>query len=198
MKLVRAIAVLILACAGCSTGSLVWTGGPVPSRLTIAWYKANFPNCIDFCNHTRENSLWLAIRDRPDFADLLIHVIEDSGTDSWTRSNAILKLGATNQDTAYRYVINRLAALSSSEDATNWVLSLGSGIGRTPAFVYDALIAQLGFPRRIHSAIHALSDGVGTIRARKILEEALLTVPAESRHLIEIALRNWKLRPERE
>jgi hypothetical protein len=188
----------ILLYAGCGGRSLIWSGGPTPSRLSVAWYKANFPNCIDFCYDPRGDSLWIAIRDRPDVVNLLIDVIEDPGTDDFTRSNTVLKLGSTNQDSAYLYLIRRLAEIPSSETASEWVLALGSGYRRVPPFVYDALITQLEFPERVHPASQTLSHGVGTLRAKQILQKALLTVPPDRRSLVETALREWKHRPERE
>jgi hypothetical protein len=192
------LGIFILFYAACGGGSLIWTGGPTPARLSVAWYKANFPNCIDFCDDPRGDSLWIAIRHRPDFVNLLIDVIEDPGTNDFTRANAVLKLGSTNQDSAYSYLIRRLAEIAPSETASEWVLSLGSGYRQAPSFVYDALITQLEFPERVHPATHILSHGLGTLRAKQILERALLTVPANRRGLVETALREWKHRPERE
>ena len=150
------------------------------------------------CELPREDSLWRAVRDRPDFLRAMIAVVEDPATHSFSRSNTILRIGATNQEAAYRYVIARLETLQKDSPYTpNWVLALGSGYRTLPTFVYDALERQLQYPDRIQPASVVLKD-IGTLRSRQILEAASATVPADRRELVIAALREWRHRPWRE
>jgi hypothetical protein len=128
----------------------------------------------------------------------MIAVVEDSATAPFNRANTILRLGGTNQEAAYRYVISRLNVLPRDSDFTpNWVLSLGSGYTSVPQFVYDALERQLEYTERIHPASVVLKD-MGTLRSREILEAAIPTVPPDYRDLVTAALRDWQHRPNRE
>jgi hypothetical protein len=171
----------------------------VPARITPAWYVANFPNCVDFCEDPARTALWLEIRERADLRDALVQVIESPITDTWTRVNAILRLGATGQEPAFRYISDRLdAAAPHDPDAHEWILALGSGHGPVPDLVYETLAAQLTVPYRTEATLFSLGS-IGTARARGILEEAVRTTDdAELRESIWRALREWTPRPERE
>lgn len=171
----------------------------VPERITPAWYVANFPNCIDHCDDPARDSLWLEIRDRPDLLDALVRVIESPVTDAWTRANAVLRLGATGQDRAHRYIADRLDALPEDDpDAASWILALGSGHGPVREAVYETLATQLGIPYRTEAAIFILGE-IGTARARAILEEtAATTADASLVASIQRALREWTPRRDRE
>jgi hypothetical protein len=173
--------------------------GAAPERITPAWYVTNFPNCIDHCDDPARDSLWLAIRHRPDLVDALVRVIESPVTGAWTRANAVLRLGATGQDRAHRYIADRLDALPENDpDATSWILALGSGHGPVREAVYETLATQLGIPYRTEAAIFILGE-IGTARARAILEEtAATTGDASLRASIERALREWTPRRDRE
>jgi hypothetical protein len=149
--------------------------GGIPARITPAWYVARFPNCIDSCDDPARTALWLEIRDRPDLREALIQVIESPSTDAWTRSNAILRLGATGQESAYRFIRDRLERLPPDDpDAHEWVLAMGSGLGPWPDLVYETLAAQLIVPYRSEATIFILGS-MGTERARAILEETART-----------------------
>jgi hypothetical protein len=171
----------------------------LPERITPAWYVANFPNCTDDCGDPVRDSLWVEIRDRPDLVDALVRVIESPVTDAWTRANAVLRLGATAQDRAYRYIRDRLDALPEDDpDAASWIVALGSGHGPIRDDVYQTLAAQLGIPYRAEAAIFILGE-IGTARARAILEEtAAATADASLRTSIQRALREWTPRRDRE
>lgn len=170
-----------------------------PERITPAWYVTNFPNCMDHCHDPARDSLWLEIRDRPDLVDALVRVIESPVTDAWTRANAVLRLGATGQDRAHLYIVDRLDALPEDDpDATSWILAIGSGNGPVREAVYETLASQLGIPYRTEAAIFILGE-IGTARARAILEEtAATTADASLRASIQRALREWAPRRERE
>lgn len=128
----------------------------------------------------------------------MIAVVEDPETPLFNLANTIMRLGATNQESAYRYVISRLDLLPTNSDlGPTWVLSLGAGYTSLPSFVYDALQRQFMHVERIHPATVVLKD-IGTRRSREILEAALLIVPPDRRDLVTAALRDWKHRPERE
>jgi HEAT repeat protein len=135
---------------------------------------ARFPNCIDYCDDPARTALWLEIRERSDLREALIHVIESPIADPWTRSNAILRLGATGQP-AYRFIRDRLERLPPDDpDAHEWVLAVGSGLGPWPDLVYETLAAQLTVPYRSEATIFILGN-MGTDRARAILEETART-----------------------
>jgi hypothetical protein len=172
---------------------------PVPERITPAWYVANFPNCVDFCADPARTGLWQEVRDRPDLRDALVRVIESPITDAWTRVNAILRLGATGQDPAYRYIRDRLdVAAPDDPDAHEWIMAMGSGPGPVPDLVYETLAAQLMVPYRTEATLFSLGT-IGTARARAILEETVrATDDAELRDSIWRALREWTPRPDRE
>jgi hypothetical protein len=171
---------------------------PVPERITPAWYVANFPNCVDFCDDPARPALWQEVRARPDLRDALIRVIESPITDTWTRVNAILRLGATGQEPAYRYIRDRLdAAAPDDPDAHEWILAMGSGQDPVPDLVYETLAAQLLVPYRTEATLFSLGS-IGTARARAILEEtARASDDAELRESIWRALRDWTPRPDR-
>jgi hypothetical protein len=194
--------VLLAACAasfiGCSKQSLIWTSGRLPTFITEEWYRANFADCIDICENPRQDSLWTRVRDRPDFLRILIAVVEDTSTPAFNRANAILRLGATNQEAAYGYIILRLNELpNDSEIDSDWLISLGSGYTTLPSFVYAALERQLQYPARTQPASIVLKD-IGTLRSRQILEAAIPTVSRDDREFVTATLRDWKRRPERE
>jgi hypothetical protein len=172
---------------------------PVPARITPAWYVANFPNCVDFCDDPARTALWLRIRDRADLRDALVRVIESPITDARTRVHAILRLGATGQESAYRYIGDRLdAAAPDDPDAHEWILALGSAHGPVLDLVYETLAAQLTVPYRSEATLFSLGT-IGTARARAILEEAVRTTDDnELRESIWRALREWTPRPDPE
>jgi hypothetical protein len=172
---------------------------PVPERITPGWYIANFPNCVDFCDDPSRTALWHEVRARPDLRAALVRVIESPITDPWTRVNAILRLGATGQDPAYRYIRDRLdAAAPDDPDAHEWIMAMGSGQGPVPDLVYETLAAQLPVPYRTEVTLFSLGT-IGTARARAIMEEAVrATDDRELRESIWRALREWTPRPDRE
>jgi hypothetical protein len=191
----------LIACGapGAAPGQPAGPGTPpVPERITPAWYVANFPNCVDFCDDPARTALWQEVRDRLDLRDALVRVIESPTTDTWTRVNAILRLGATGQEPAYRYIRDRLdAAAPDDPDAHEWILAMGSGHGPVPDLVYETLATQLMVPYRTEATLFSLGS-IGTARARAILEETVrATDDAELRDSIWRALRDWTPRPDR-
>lgn len=184
----------LLALPGCGTAAGT-SRTASPERITPEWYVETFPNCIDQCGDSRRLALWREIRHRPDLVEALIRIVESPATDSWTRSNAILALGATSQESAYRYLRDRLEELPPDDaNASPWILGLGSGPGPAPEFVYEALIAQFAISHRVDSTIEALA-GMRTGRAREILEAAAHGSDDEwVRREIERRLRDWQRR----
>jgi hypothetical protein len=171
--------------------------GPVPSRITKDWYLRTFPSCIDPCDRPQLDSLWLMIRSRPDLLQALIDIAEDATVDALNRSNAILTIGMTNQERGYSYVAAKLERIPASEDASEWVLSLGHGFTKLPDFAYDLLAEQFKYPDRVHPASVVLSHVVGTQRARRILEDAKMVVDSDRRGILRVSA-EWVHRPERE
>ena len=176
----------------------LWTGGAVPRHITAAWYRVNFQDCIDLCEDSRQDSMWVRVRHREDFLNALINVANDPRVPAFNRANTILRIGGTNQDRAYRYIIVTLDTLSAASDfEPNWILSLGSGYTKLPEFVYPALRQQLAQEARVHPAIIALRD-IGTFRSKTILQEALAGAAPSHQRLINDAILRWRHRPERE
>lgn len=177
-----------------------WTGGPLPARITPEFYLANYPNCIEGCVNPR-TELWLRIRDRPDLLRALIEIAESPATDEWTRSNAVLAIGSTGQEEGYWYLVRLLRVLPPGSDLrTSAILGLGAGPRALPDFVYTVLETLLNADEEDARRAASTLSGIGTARARAILERRL-EVPADDPYLhgiIRGQLQHWRATPARE
>ena len=119
-----ALAVLLAACRSAPRP----LEDPIPPRVTAEWVRVAFPTCIDPCWTPARDSLWRAVRGRADYVDAEIRFIANASTDDFVRGNALMRLGATGQDSAYRFLARYLRALpDTSRLRTNTIIALASG-----------------------------------------------------------------------
>jgi hypothetical protein len=99
-----------------------------------------FPNCIDFCIDAKRDSLWAAIRDRPDAVVALMEIARDPSIDGFTKSNAILRAGSTGQAPAYRSMLMLWAELPPKDGLLPDIsMSLGRNGTELPRDVYAGI-----------------------------------------------------------
>jgi hypothetical protein len=131
-----------------------------------------FPNCIDFCIDAKRDSLWAAIRDRPDAVVALMEIARDPRVDGFTKGNAILRAGSTGQPAAYRSIVSLWGDLSPKDGLLQDIaVSLGGNGIELPRDVYAGIEGYLRGANAYYSrmALAILGDRK-TALANAILE----------------------------
>ena len=109
----------------------------------------------------------------PQVTRALIAIYEESATTSLARADALLVLGATGQDSAFRFLGRTLDSTAQNDPfRTDMILALGNS-ANPPNFVYDRLNLALtaGTPADRSIATRSLSD-VGSSIADSLLRKA--------------------------
>lgn len=109
----------------------------------------------------------------PEVTQALIAIYEESATTSLARADALLVLGATGQDSAFRFLVRKLDQTAQNDPfRMDMILALGNS-ANPPNFVYDRLNLALtaGTPADRSIATRSLSD-VGSSNADSLLRMA--------------------------
>jgi hypothetical protein len=116
---------------------------------------------------------WACVKSWPEVTRALIAVYEQSDSRSLVRADAILMLGATGQDSAFRFLIGALDAASPNDRfRQDMLLALGNSAD-PPQIVYDRLAISLtsGAPEDRSMAARSLSD-IRSPKAEAVLRKA--------------------------
>jgi hypothetical protein len=112
------------------------------------------------------------VKSWPEVTRALIAVYKQSGSNSLSRANAILVLGATGLDSAFRFLVSKLDHVTVKDPIRrDIVLALGNSAD-PPDYVYDRLELALasGFSADGSFAARALSD-IRSPKAEAILRK---------------------------
>lgn len=116
---------------------------------------------------------WACVKSWPEVTRALIAVYEQSDSNGLAHADAILVLGGTGQDSAFRFLIAALDGASPNDHfRQDMLLALGNSAD-PPDFVYDRLKLALtsGAPADRGMAARSLSD-IRSPKAESLLREA--------------------------
>lgn len=139
---------------------------PIPRRITAKWMLDAFPNCIDFCQSGARDSLWLAVRTRADMVKADIANARNSQLDGMSRSNALLRLGSTDQADAFRFLFEYFDRLPERDPLRTSIAATFHF--RSPNLPLDLYIRIEDMVREPGTARHGLAMQVLTKQTNEV------------------------------
>jgi hypothetical protein len=140
--------------------------------ITPHWAMRYLIGGIDSPPHI-SGKTWACVKSWPEVTRALIAVYQQSDSRTLVRADAILMLGATGQDTAFRFLIRALDGANPNDRfRQDMLLALGNSAD-PPQIVYDRLMMALtsGAPEDRSMAARSLSD-IRSPRAEAVLRNA--------------------------
>jgi hypothetical protein len=140
--------------------------------ITPAWATRHLIGGID-SSAPGFGTTFPCVKAWPEVTRALIAIYEESATTSLARADALLVLGATGQDSAFRFLIRTLDHTAQNDPyRTDMILALGNS-ANPPNFVYDRLDLALtaGTPADRSIATRSLSD-IRSSKADSLLRKA--------------------------
>jgi hypothetical protein len=140
--------------------------------ITPTWARRHLIGGID-ASAPGFGTTFPCVKTWPEVARALIAIYEESATTSLARADALLVLGATGQDSAYRFLVRTLDHTAENDPfRMDMIIALGNS-ANPPNFVYDrlnlALTAGTTADRSI--ATRSLSD-IRSSKADSLLRKA--------------------------
>lgn len=127
--------------------------------ITPSWARRHLIGGID-TSAPGFGTTFPSVKAWPEVTRALIAIYEESATTSLARADALLVLGATGQDSAFRFLVRTLDHTAQNDPfRIDMILALGNS-ANPPNFVYDRLNLALtaGTPADRSIATRSLSD----------------------------------------
>jgi len=143
-----------------------------PDSIAVEWARRHLIGGID-APAPGFGKTFPCVKSWPEVARALIAIYNDSGRGTLSRADAILVLGATGQDTAFRFLISTLDHTAPNDPLRqDMILALGNSAD-PPEYVYEWLKRALMSDSRadLGMAARALSD-IRSPRAEEIVRAA--------------------------
>jgi hypothetical protein len=151
---------LLTACLIVASSAYQLSAQSLISRdsITPSWARRQLIGGID--SGPRIGSAWACIKSWPEVTNALIVVYKQSDSPSLVGDDAILMLGGTGQDSAFRFLVATLDGTAPNDPIRqDLLLALGNS-AEPPDFVYERLevILTSGSRADFGMALRALSD----------------------------------------
>jgi hypothetical protein len=138
--------------------------------VTPAWAQRHLIGGID-APAPGFGKTWACVKNWPEVMRALIAIYNQSEANSLSRANAVLVLGGTGQDSAFRFLVSTLDRAPLTDPMRDDLLLALGNAADPPDYVYDRLRIALASPTDRGMAARALSD-IRSSRAEAVLRKA--------------------------